>query len=96
MERHYNIIITIKTPFGRREIGNFYIGDDLEFALLTFSALNGFDDADVKSVLRIELVEKRTYAAAESLAGLSCTLDQYVENCRIIACDAFKFFTLLR
>jgi hypothetical protein len=78
------------------EIGNFLIGDEQDMALATFYSLNGYNDTDEKSVLRIELVKKARETPAQYLSGISCTLDQYVENCRIIARDAFKYFTLER
>lgn len=96
METQYNIVISIKTPEGMMEIGNFLIGDGLDMALATFSTLNGYNDLDEKSVLRIELIKKAVESPVQYLAGISCTLDQYVENCRIIARDAFKYFTLER
>lgn len=94
MNTQYNIIISIKTPEGMQEIGNFLIGDDADFALATFNSLNGYSDTDEKCVLQVELVKKVRQTPVQYLAGISCTLDQYVENCRIITRDAFKFFTL--
>lgn len=96
MEELFNIVISIKTLAGMQEIGNFFIGDDEKMALATFYSLNGFDDTDKKSVLCIDLVKKRREKQTECLASISCTLDQYMENCRIIARDAFKYFTLER
>jgi hypothetical protein len=96
MDTQYNIIISIKTPQGMLEIGDFFIGDDEEMALATFYSLDGYNETDEKSVLRIDLVKKQAEAPEQYLAGISCTLNQYVENCRIIVRDAFKYFTLER
>lgn len=95
MEIQYNIIINIKTPEGMLEIGDFLIGDDEDFAHTTFGSLNGYS-YDEQGVLRIDLVKKRGRAPAQYLESISCTLDEYVENCRIITRNAFKYFTLER
>lgn len=78
------------------EIGNFYIGDDHEFALTTFDSLLGEPEVNEHSKLRIDLTRKVGEDKDESIKSISCILDQYVENCRIITRDAFKFFTLER
>jgi hypothetical protein len=96
MDAKYNIVISIKTPEGVMEIGNFFIGDDEDAALTTFYSLNGYNDADDKSVLHINLIKNLSDTVAQYMASISCTLDQYVENCRIITRDAFKHFTMER
>ena len=96
MNAKYNIVISIKTREGIMEIGNFFIGDDEEAALTTFYSLNGYNDADNKSILHINLIKSLSDTAAQYIASISCTLDQYVENCRIITRDAFKYFTMER
>jgi hypothetical protein len=96
MDTRYDIVISIRTPNGMMEIGNFFIGDDMDFSLSTFNSLSGYNDTDEKSILRIELVKKVEDTPVQYLANISCTLDQYLENCRIITRDAFKFFTLER
>lgn len=93
MEGQYNIVINIKTTHGMMEIGNFFIGDDREFAIETFNQLKGSDNKDW-SVLWIDLIKENKWPPHDCLKSLVCTLDEYVENCRIITRNAFKFFTI--
>ena len=77
------------------EIGNFFISDDIDFAWGTFNSLLGKEYNAETSILRIDLA-KKTSDRTEYLRSIGCTLDEYVENCRIITRDAFKFFSLER
>jgi hypothetical protein len=93
MDSQYNITISVKTPGGMLGIGNFFIGNDSDFAHTTFNNLKG--NKDEQGMLRVDLTEKppKPYPG-KRLKSITCSLDQYVENCRIITRDAFKFFTM--
>jgi len=93
METQYLITISIRMPAGMLEIGRFLIGNIHSYVLNTFESLNGSRDI-AKSVLRIDLIKNQADELPLCLESMGCTLDEYVENCRIITRDAFKFFTL--
>ena len=90
----YDFIINIRVPGGMIEIGNFFIGNDLNLASDTFSELRGDHTIKGKDVLRIDLIKKNSVPPHDCLKSISCSLDEYVENCRIITRNAFKFFTM--
>ena len=91
---HYNIIVNIKTAAGILEVGNFLIGDDDEFARATFSSLKGNNNINDGGILRMDLIETKNQALPLLLESITCSLDQYLENCRIVTRDVFKFFTM--
>ncbi len=74
------------------EIGTFLIGNDSDFAHSTFSNLQG--NKNEEGMLRIDLTESPQHVPTKRLKSITCSLDQYVENCRVITRDVFKFFTL--
>jgi hypothetical protein len=90
----YNIVINIRVPGGMIEVGNFFIGNDPELATETFNELKGNGNIQGSGMLRIDLVKRNTSPPHECLQSISCTLDEYVANCRIITRNAFKFFTM--
>lgn len=94
MEYRYCFVVSIRTPGGMLQIGTFYIGNDIDFALTTFGNLKGNSATDEKSILRIDLVKKLNGKPVQYIAHICCMLDQYVENCKIITRDAFKFFAI--
>lgn len=93
MKSRYDIAISIKTPEGMIKVGGFLIGNDAEFANTTFDSLKGNSEIDEHCLLRIDLVNKggdyETF-----LKSISCSLDEYTENSKIITRDVFKYFTL--
>ena len=93
METTYVITINMKVPQGMLELGQFYMGKDKAQAVETFERLSGEHQSEKPGVLKVELVEKQQ-GVDLVLDRLSCTLEQFTENCRIIAVDAFKYFSL--
>jgi len=93
METQYFITINIRMPEGMLEIGRFLIGNVHSLVVDTFDSLNGSADIS-KSILRVDLIKMQQDELPLCLKSIGCTLDEYVENCRIITRDAFKFFTL--
>ena len=93
MEAQFNIVVNMKTPKGLLEMGNFFVGNAPDFALNTFRILSGSNQTD--TMLRMDLVKKEvTETLGEIIETKGCTLDQFTRNCKIIARDVFKFFTL--
>ena len=93
METTYLIVINMKVPQGMLELGRFYMGKDKVQALETFHRLSGQYQAEKPGVLIVDLIEKHQ-GVDVVLDQLSCTLEQFTENCRIITVDAFKYFSL--
>jgi hypothetical protein len=79
---------------GMMETGTFYLGTDKDFANSVFDSLEGDLTGDDDVLIRIDLEKKEKDILPIRLKRISCTLDQYAENCKIITRDVFKFFAL--
>lgn len=93
MERKYEVLLTMRVQDEWRELGRFYLGEDLEQVKATFGRLKG--QPSNYGWIQIELREicGRTWVRH---SRISCTLDELSENCRLITKDAFKRFNLER
>ena len=76
------------------EIGNFLLGDDRTLALATFESLKETKGMNPGVAIRLDLIRKEDDALPEDIGRITCTLDQYSENCKTIMRDAFKFNAL--
>ena len=94
MESKYTIVISVRTLHGMLEIGSFFPGTDVEFAHNVFNSLKGDITSQEDAVIRIDLEKKEEGILPRRQKSISCTLDQYAENCKIITRDIFKYFTL--
>ena len=94
MNTVYKIIINIKTLQGMLEVGSFFLGSDADFAHSVFDNLKRDLTTKDDVMLRIDLEKKDSDNLPVILKSISCTLDEYAENCKIITRDVFKFFTL--
>ncbi len=94
MDTAYNIVISIRTLQGMLEIGNFFPGTDTAFAHSVFDQLKGDLTSEDDAFIRIDLEKKQEHTLPERLKSISCTLNQYTENCRIITRELFRFFAL--
>ena len=79
---------------GMLETGTFYLGADKDFANSVFESLEGDLTSDEDVLIRIDLEKKEKDMLPVRLQRISCTLNQYAENCKIITRDVFKFFAL--
>ncbi len=96
MDTVYNIVVSIRTMQGMMETGTFYLGTDNDFAHGVFDSLQGDLTADDDVLIRIDLEKKDRNTLPVRLKRISCTLNQYADNCKIITRDVFKFFALER
>ena len=94
MENAYSIVISIRTLQGMMEVGNFHLGTDEDFAHSVFDNLQGDLTADDDVMIRVDLEKKAKNMLPVRLKRISCTLNQYAQNCKIITRDVFKFFAL--
>jgi len=94
METRYVITISIKTPQGYMETGEFFIGNQLPEAIALFNQLQGHMDPALTPVLKMELCVKK---GGDNLVlqRLSCTLQQLTDNIKLIVKEIFKIFNLV-
>jgi hypothetical protein len=94
MDTGYEISVTIKTSKGAVETDSFYVGGEQEFALSIFGGLRGSADEGKPAVISMSLIEARGKKPPKKLGSIACTLDEYAENCKRVARDLFKSYTL--
>jgi len=94
MDTIYTIVISVRALQGMLEIGNFFLGADVDFSHSVFGNLKGDLTSKEDALIRIDLEMKEEGILPIHLKSISCTLNQYAENCKIITRDIFKYFTL--
>ncbi len=77
-----------------QEIGIFFLRTDDEFAHNIFDSLKGNPASGDDALIRIDLEKKADGILPVRLKSISCTLNQYADNSRVITRDIFKYFTL--
>lgn len=95
MQTRFYIICHIKTPGGPEAYGRFEIGNDRETATQLFEKLKGDKEVNEQNMLCIELMETSN-GLPININILSCTLDQLMENCRIITKEVFTQHNLYK
>ena len=93
METTFYIVLNIRTAAGFESFAKFFVGNKSEFAYELFKELKGSLDNSDDYVLQLDLMETRENLPL-NLQMIGCTLEQVAENCKIIAKETFKFFTL--
>ena len=92
-ETVFYIILNLKTPGGFESFGQFFVGNNAEFANNIFQKLKGNKTVDDSAVITLELRETRQ-GLPFNLQIISCSLQEIAENCKIITREAFTLFNL--
>ena len=93
METAFYILLYIKTPRGFESFARFYIGDKEKLARNLFEKLTGNGEDLDNCILQMDLMQTRNNLPV-NIKVLGCTLEEMAGNCKIIAKEAFKIFTL--
>jgi hypothetical protein len=93
METVFYIVLYIKTPQGFEHFARYYIGNKAELALDLFQKLKGTNEDPGNCILQMDLMETRNNLPV-NIKLLGCTLEEMVENCKVITKEAFKIFAL--
>jgi len=93
METAFYILLYIKTPRGFESFARFYIGNKEELARNLFEKLTGNGEDLDNCILQMDLMQTRNNLPV-NIKVLGCTLEEMAGNCKIIAKEAFKIFTL--
>jgi hypothetical protein len=89
MGTQFYIVLSVKTIAGPECFGKFFIGNKRSQAMTVFQSLKGDRVIDNRHKLLIEVME----CAGDlplNIDMVGCTLEQFGENCKIIAREAFK------
>jgi hypothetical protein len=93
METTYYILLSMKTVIGPDSFGQFFIGNKRAAAQAIFRELKGTPDMDEKNVLYMEFMET-VNGLPVNLELITCTLEELVENCKLITKEIFKIKNL--
>ena len=91
MNTAFEIILSIKTAGGFENFGKFFVGRSEEAATHLFNKLKGSAEVSEENILHIGLTETRNELPV-NIQMISCTLEDLVENCRIITREVFRLF----
>lgn len=93
METAFYIHLYTKTPKGFERFARFYLGNRKELALHLFDKLMGSSEEIDDCILQMDLMETKNNLPV-NIKVIGCTLEEVAENCKMIAKEAFKIFTL--
>ncbi len=93
METQFYILLSLKTPQGFINYGQYFLGNDRDAANSLFSQLKGSKDLTNKAILHIDLMETVNELPVK-IKSIGCTLDELAINCRLIARDIFRLKNL--
>jgi len=92
-ETRFYIQLNIKIGSDFQCYGKFLLGNNKKFANDTFQKMRGNKKVNDKTILHLDLVEKRN-GLPLNIQMISCSLEELAENCKIITKEIFKFSNL--
>jgi len=93
METTFYIKFTIRAMDGFEHFGQFFIGNDRDFAYRLFRQLKGKDEVSENNILQLDFMETKDELPL-NIKMIRCTLNEMAENCRIITKEMFKYYNL--
>jgi hypothetical protein len=93
MKTQFYILLSLKTPKGFADYGQYFLGDDREAASLLFARLKGSKDITDPAVLHIDLMETVNELPIK-IKTICCTLEELGVNCKLIAREIFRLKNL--
>ena len=89
MATRFYILLSLKSPKRFENYGQFFLGDDREFALALFNKLKGSEAIDEHLCLHIDFMETVDQLPV-CFKTICCSLDELAYNCKLIAKETFK------
>ncbi|MGN6440015.1 MAG: hypothetical protein ACTHMM_26040 [Agriterribacter sp.] len=93
MENTFYVQAKIKTAEGYKTFCQFFLGNNKPFAYNIFKQLKCNDDISDNDILHIDFVEIRN-GLPVNLKLISCTLDDFCTNTRLLTKESFKNFNI--
>ncbi|WP_448702845.1 hypothetical protein ACFGVR_10870 [Mucilaginibacter sp. AW1-3] len=93
METQFYILLSLKTPRGFVDYGQYAFGDDRDAAYGLFAQLKGSADIKASCLLHIDLMETVNELPVK-IKTICCTLEELGENCKLIAREVFRLKNL--
>jgi hypothetical protein len=95
MKTQFDIVLSLKTPQGFVDYGQYFIGTDREVAWALFDKLKGSRSLIDRALLHFDLMETENEVPV-SVRTLYCTLDELGWNCKQIAREVFRLKNIRR
>ncbi|GAB2971060.1 hypothetical protein GCM10027049_00690 [Mucilaginibacter puniceus] len=92
-QSRYAILLSLKTPTGFITYGQYYLGDDRQFADDVFNQLQGSREITPHTLLHIDMMET-VDELPQKIKTIGCTLDELAHNIKLIAREIFKLKNL--
>ena len=93
METQFYILLSIKTPQGFLNYGQYFLGDDREAAESLFGQLQGSGAPADPIILHVDLMETAGELPVR-IKTIGCTLEELCENTKLIAREIFRLKNL--
>jgi len=93
METQFYILLSLKTPQGFTDYGQYFFGNDREAAYDLFGQLQGDENIKESCLLHIDLMETVDELPVR-IKSICCTLEQLGANCKLIAREIFRLKNL--
>jgi len=93
MEHVFYIILSMRTINGFETLSKFFLGNNRDFAYNVFVKLKGNKNINNNSILQMELMETKNELPM-NIKIISCSLEEFAENCKIIVREIFKHLNL--
>jgi hypothetical protein len=93
MKTEFSILLSLKTPRGFVDYGQYFFGDDRGTAYELFSQLKGYQNLKDSCLLHIDLMETVDELPVK-VKTICCTLHELAYNCKLIAKEIFRLKNL--
>jgi hypothetical protein len=93
METQFYILLSLKTPKGFVDYGQYFFGDDREAADELFRRLKGDEKVNDSCPLHIDMMETVDELPVK-IKTICCTLEELGVNCKLIAREIFRLKNL--
>ena len=89
MNTQFYILLSLKTPQGFVDYGQYSFGDDRTAAYGLFGQLRGDENIKKNCLLHVDLMETIDNLPVK-IKSIGCTLDELGTNCKLIAREVFR------
>lgn len=93
MKKQFYLLLSLKTPRGFETYGQYFLGDDRQYAHDIFEGLKGSEKLDHQAILHVDFMET-TDELPVRVKTKCCTLDELGHNCKWIAKETFRLLNL--
>ncbi|UOE48784.1 hypothetical protein MTO98_30765 [Mucilaginibacter sp. SMC90] len=93
MKTQFYILLSLKTPQGFTDYGQYFFGNDRSAAYGLFRQLKGAEQLRDVCLLHIDLMETVNDLPVK-IKTICCTLDELGHNCKLIAREIFRLKNL--